>query len=146
MKRTLIVFFLAFFIVNFSGLGQSEAQLVEYCIGQNADVTYLKDFVVKLDAKVPGEPDPKFRTSMVLSKNTEYKFSICDADESEGRGVIQLYDNNLLLGSTYNPATGKEYPGFSFKCQKTGVYHIFISFQNGKEGYTVGILSFVKRL
>lgn len=147
MKRILILVSLTLFIFELPIIAQpSEAQLVEFCIGQNSDVTYLKDFIVKLDAANPGEKKPEFRTSMVLSKNTEYKFSICNADESEGRGMIQLYDNNLLLGSSYNPATGKEFPGFTFKCQKTGVYHVFISFQEGKEGFAVGILSFVKRL
>ena len=147
MKRILTLTFLALFIVGFHVNAQTEAQLVELCIGTTGDATYLKDFVVKLPGRAPGgEKDPEFKSSMVLSKDTEYKFTICNADESEGRGVLKLYDNNLLLGTTYNAATGKEFPGFVFKCQKTGVYHLFVSFQEGKEGYAVAILSFVKKL
>jgi hypothetical protein len=53
---------------------------------------------------------------------------------------------NTLLGSTFISTTGKEFPFFDFKCQKTGVYHVFISFKEGKAGEGVGVLSYVKKL
>lgn len=83
---------------------------------------------------------------MVLSKNNVYRFTICNSDDSEGHGMLQLYDMNIMLGSTFYPATGKEYKSFDFQCQKTGVYHVFISFIDGKKGNAVGILSYVKTL
>ena len=63
-----------------------------------------------------------------------------------GKGFVQLLDTGSLLASSYNAATGKEYKGFDFDCQKTGVYHIFVQFQEGKAGKAVVILSFVKKL
>ena len=74
-----------------------------------------------------------------------YRFSVCTAPTSEGDAVLQLMDMNRLLGSTFIQATGKEYPYFDFKCQKTGVYHVFISFKEGKAGEAVSILSLVKK-
>lgn len=134
-------------LINIQLFSQSEAQLVESCVSSTgSDVTYLKDFVVKLEGTPAGHKEKEFVTAMVLSKNTEYKFSICTAESSVGEGIIKLVENNVLLGSTFNPATGKMYKGFNFKCQKTGVYHLKISFQDGKPGYAVGILSFVKML
>lgn len=133
----------------FSGLllSQSEAYLVENCINTECkDVVYLKDFIVKLDGHSVGERQEEFVTTMLLSKNTEYKFSLCNAETSNGIPVLKLLDNNILLGSTYNPATGKMYTAFNFKCQRTGVYHMKISFQDGKPGCAVGILSYVKTM
>ncbi|MBN2348578.1 MAG: hypothetical protein JXJ22_07070 [Bacteroidales bacterium] len=146
MKLTikLIVILLIIFGVNLSA--QDNAQLVAQCAANAGNVTYLKDFVVKLDAGTPGGKAPTAKFSMVLSKSTVYRFSICTSPSSEGEGVLQLWEMNNMLGSSFMTATGKDYPFFDFKCQKTGVYHVFISFKDGKPGDCVGILSFVKKL
>ena len=137
---------MAFIFIGSFVHAQDDVQLVAQCAANAGNVTYLKDFVVKLDAGTPGGKAPSAKYSMVLSKNTEYRFSICTSPNSEGEGVLQLWDMNLMLGSTFIPQTGKDYPFFDFKCQKTGVYHVFISFKEGKPGSAVGILSFVKKL
>jgi hypothetical protein len=53
---------------------------------------------------------------------------------------------STLQGATYMESLGKDFPFFDFKCQKTGVYHIFIFFKDGKPGKAAGILSFVGKL
>jgi hypothetical protein len=146
MKNFLKLFFFSLIIISSNAFAQDNVELVAQCAAGAGDVTYLKDFVVKLDAGVPGGNPPSAKFSMVLSKSTQYRFSICTAPDSDGEAVLQLFDMNELQGSTYISATGKEFPFFDFKCQKTGVYHIFISFKEGKPGEAVGILSFVKKL
>ena len=84
--------------------------------------------------------------SVVLSKSTQYRFSICNSKDYPGKAIVSLYDNNRLLGTNYVVATGKNYPFFDFKCQATGVYHIFIDFKEGEQGLAVVLLSFVKKL
>jgi len=125
---------------------QDISQLTAQCAAGAGDVMYLKDFVVKLDEGTPGGAPPTARFAMLLSKNVVYRFSVCTAPNSEGEAVLQLYDMNDMVGTTYFPSTGKEYPFFDFKCQKSGVYHIFISFKEGKAGEGVGIMSYVKKL
>lgn len=110
------------------------------------DVMYLKDFQIKLDAAKPGEEPPTARYSIVLSKNTEYLFSICNSNDYSGQAIFQLYDNNRLLATNYVVATGQSYPKVSFKCSQTGVYHIWVSFKEGEQGLAVALLSFVKKL
>ncbi len=124
---------------------QDLTQLVAQCAANSGNVTYLKDLIVKLDPGTPGGAPPTARFAMILSKNAMYRFSICTAPTSEGDAVLQLMDMNRLLGSTFIQATGKEYPYFDFKCQKTGVYHVFISFKEGKAGEAVSVLSLVKK-
>ena len=125
---------------------QDISQLTAQCAANAGDVMYLKDFIVKLDQGTPGGAPPTARFAMLLSKSVVYRFSICTAPSSEGEAVLQLYDMNTMLGSTFLTATGKDYPFFDFKCQKTAVYHIFISFKEGKAGEGVGIMSYVKKL
>ena len=147
MKRKIITLISTLFFISFGMMAQSDDALVMACSkSAGDDANYLKDFIVVLDGAAQGERLPTAKYSMVLSKNTEYRFSICNAPDSDGKGIIQLYDASRLLGSSYIQATGKEFPAFDFKCQKTGVYHVFISFQEGKSGKAVGILSYVQRL
>ena len=131
---------------TFSLRAQDISQLTAQCAANAGDVMYLKDFVVKLDAGTPGGAPPTARFALLLSKSVVYRFSICTAPNSEGEAVLQLFDMNTLLGSTFISATGKDFPFFDFKCQKTGVYHVFISFKEGKAGEGVGVLSYVKKL
>ncbi len=125
---------------------QDVSQLTAQCAVIAGDVMYLKDFVVKLDQGTPGGAPPAARFALLLSKNIVYRFSICTAPNSNGEAVLQLFDMNNLLGSTFMSATGKDFPFFDFKCQKTSVYHVFISFKEGKAGEGVGIMSYVKKL
>ena len=148
MKNILKSIFTLALALSISGslFAQSDMELVGQCAARAGDVTFLKDFVVNLDAGTPGGKPPQAKFSMVLSKNTAYRFSICNAPDSEGEAVLQLYDLNALQGATYMESMGKDFPFFDFKCQKTGVYHIFIFFKDGKPGKAAGILSFVQKL
>ena len=149
IRKSIISLVLSFLTAVFTTvLCQDISQLTAQCAANAGDVMYLEDFVVKLDQGMPGGAAPTQRFAMLLSKNVVYRFSICTAPNSEGEAVLQLYDMNTMIGSTFNPAAGKDFPFFDFKCQKTGVYHIFISFKDGKagEGVGVGIMSYVKKL
>jgi hypothetical protein len=144
-----LLFFLAIALVssNLSLRAQSAAALVDICASSaGSDATYLKDFTVELESAKTNEKTPQAKFSMVLSKNIRYRFSICSSEVTQSKGVLQLYEENKMLASTYYPATGKEFRMFDFNCTKTGVYHVFISFQDGKAGSAVGILSFVEKL
>jgi hypothetical protein len=127
--------------------GQTEAQKVEICSGiAGKDAQYVKDFSVQELAAEGNEKAPTAKYSMILQKDTRYRITICTDDDSPGRGFVQLFDTGALLGSSYNQTTGKEYKSFEIDIQKTGVYHIFIQFIDGKAGKATVILSFVKKL
>jgi hypothetical protein len=137
-------FIIAFLSLITAGLwAQSPSELIEICTNISQGATYLKDFQAKLDA---GTPAPQAKYSIVLSKDTKYRFAICTSKDYPGEAVLQVFDNARLLATTYNIATGKDYPFVDFNCLSTGVYHIFISFKDGKPGMAVGMLLFVERL
>jgi hypothetical protein len=124
---------------------QTAEEMVDFCAAKAGDdATYLKDFQVKLGATEDGRPQVA-RYPLVLSSNNIYRFSVCDLESSEGKAVIRLYDNNRLIFSSYKEETKEEFNPFNFMCRKTGIYHVFISFLDGKPGEAVGILSYVNK-
>ncbi|KPK88193.1 MAG: hypothetical protein AMS27_00095 [Bacteroides sp. SM23_62_1] len=144
MRRYILIFFALFLSAQL--FPQFSSDFIEQCSANSGkDATYLKDFQVILEAAQPSQLPPVARYPLVLSKNNIYRFSICTAEGSNGKAILQLYDSNKLIFSSYNKDTGEEYNPFNFMCQKTGIYHVFISFQEGKEGQAVGILSYVTK-
>jgi hypothetical protein len=147
MIRIIVLIIFGFLFVFTGNIqAQSAADLVEQCAneaGENA--TYLKDFVVKLAEAKSGSKRPVARYPLVLSKNNVYRFSVCTTEQSEGKAIIRLYDSNHLIFSSYDEDTQEEFNPFNFLCRKTGIYHVFISFIDGKPGEAVGILSYVTK-
>jgi hypothetical protein len=147
MKKLLFLISVLFVAGQFHSYAQSAAELVDLCkMNSGDDATYLQDFQVELAAAKPNEKQQPAKFSMVLSKNTRYRFSICNSESNTGNAVLQLFDESKMMGATFNVNTGKDYPMFDFNCTKTGVYHVFIFFQEGKSGTAVGILSFIEKL
>lgn len=149
MRKLNILFILfAILLIGNSSklLAQSGQELIDICNMVAGDAMYLKDFQIKLDAAKPGEEPPTSRFSVVLSKNTEYLFSICNSKDYQGEAIFHLYDNNRLITTNYIIATGKYYSKVTFKCSSTGVYHLFITIKEGQQGMAVALLSFVKKL
>ena len=145
-----IFFLISFlFIVAFlsqSVKAQTEAQRLDLCTKMAGDVTFQSDYPVQLSAAKDGEREPVFRQAVALRKGNRYRFTICTDEESSGDAVLKLYDESRIMGSSYNPETGKEYQNFDFDCNKTAIYIIFISFKDGRDGSAIGILSHVKTL
>ncbi|MBI4647941.1 MAG: hypothetical protein HY738_15470 [Bacteroidia bacterium] len=130
---------------KFDAFSQCNDELINICALDIGEATYLKEFKVRLKKAKKGKPAPVARFSVVLNKGTHYRFTTCNAKEYDGEVILQLYDADRLLGSTYNVQTGKMYKAFDFICRKSAVYHLFFSYKEGKEGCSVGILSFVNK-
>ena len=125
---------------------QCNSTLVTVCSATlSEDATYLKELKARLKPHKSGQQKPVARFSLLLNKGNHYRFNICNAKEFESNAVLQLYDKTKLLGTSYFTKTGKHYPYFDFICPKTGVYKVLMSFEDGKEGCAVGILSLIKK-
>lgn len=148
MKRIFLIILVLVAVSAVSQLkAQSSTKLVDLCNGSaGEDVTYLKDYIIELQGAAPGEKQIPFRSSMALQMNTNYRITICNAESSQGAAVVELYDMNRLLGTNYNPTTGKESKQFQFTCSKAGVYHLIVRFQDNKPGKAVCIISFKSKM
>lgn len=126
--------------------GQMSAQcnntLVDKAIAESGpNAVYLREFKVKFDGPERGKAIPTAKYPVLLSKNTTYRFNVRNAEEFEGKVILQLYLKDQLMGSTFNTQTSTDLQAFDFKCNKAATYEIVMSFDQGKPGCAVGILS-----
>ncbi|MDR1865682.1 MAG: hypothetical protein LBR08_08955 [Bacteroidales bacterium] len=145
-KRIFFFLFLSAAFVAPLVKAQTEAQRIDLCVKAAGDVRFLSDYPVQLSGSGSGEKAPVFRKAIALHKGNRYRLTLCTDEESAGEGVLQLFDENKLVGSSFNTKTGTDYQSFDFDCRKSVFYILFISFKEGKEGSAVAILSHVKTL
>lgn len=146
MRRTAYLLLLGILFFTPETGAQAPELLIDSCAtSAGDDATYLKDFLVILPGVGEGERAPIARYPLVLSKNNIYRFSVCSSTDPGGKAVLKLYDSNRMIFSSLNNDTGEEFNPFNFMCQKTGIYHVFISFEKGMAGQAVGILSYVTK-
>jgi hypothetical protein len=144
MKKYIIIFAL-FLAAGALSYGQTTDPLISNCaINAGTDAKYLKDFRVQL-GKAATPTDLRYKANISLWKNTKYRFSMCNADDSKGQLILSLKDeSNKLILSSYDKNSGKTYPFIDFTCNKSGKYQLNYDFTNGQQGSGVGVVSTVK--
>ncbi len=121
---------------------QTEDELLDICGAlAGSDATYLRDFKVRLEASDPPQIQ---RYPIILKKGNKYRFAIASSKDFEGQMKLEIFDANRLMAQTYNAATGVDSPTIDWICTKTGAYHLFFSFRDGKRGMGVGVMSLVE--
>ena len=144
MKKYFITltFLLTFGLLSFA---QTTDPLVSQCAmdaGDNAK--YLKDFRVQLGKATP-TGELRYKANMSLWKNTKYRFSMCNAEDSKGQLILNVKDNsNKLVISSFDQKTGKIYPYVDLICNRSGIYQLCYDFANNEQGSGVGVISMVK--
>jgi hypothetical protein len=141
-------YFITFILLLTAGLlikAQSADLLVTNCVlnaGPNA--RYLKDFRVQL-AKGSSDGELRYKAQMSLWKNTKYRFSLCNSEDSNGKLILTIKDNtNKIVLSSFDQKTGKTYPYVDFICNRSGIYQLNYDFIDGQQGSGVGVVSMVK--
>ena len=143
MKRQIVVLlaFAVLLMLPLPSWAQTEDELLDICGAiAGPEATYLRDFKIRLDA---ADPPTVQRYPIILKKGNKYRFTIASSSDYDGVLKLELYDSNRLMATTYNQATGADYESIDWVCSKTGAYHLFYSFKDGKAGMGVGTLSLV---
>jgi hypothetical protein len=138
---TLLLLFVAGALVK----GQNTDAMVTSCVvnaGPNSK--YLKDFRIEL-GKASTSSDFRYKAQMSLWKNTKYKFTQCNAENSKGQLILIIKDDaNKVVTSSYDQKSGKIYPTIEFICNKSGIYQLSYDFKDGQQGSAVGVVSMVR--
>lgn len=144
MKKILIVLAGVLLFTAGESMAQCGTTLVQQCQMQIGDkATYFREFIVHLKRAKKGKTQTPFKGTIVLNKNTHYRFTLCNAAELEGEGVVQLFDGDRLMGSSFDVKQGKDYRSIEVYIKKTALYQVYISFKKGLEGCCVVIVSIV---
>jgi hypothetical protein len=143
MKKYIVV--LTFLLIGVVSYGQTTDPLVSNCaINAGANAKYLKDFRVQL-GKAANPNELRYKANMSLWKNTKYRFTMCNADDSKGQLILSIKDEtNKVILSSFDKNSGKTYPFIDFTCNKSGMYQLNYDFTNGQQGSGVGVVSMVK--
>lgn len=142
MRHFRLLYLMVVFLCYSQANAQCDNTLVEKAALQSgSNAVYLREFKVKFDGSEPGKVIPVAKYPVLLSKNNTYRFNVCNAEEFEGEVILQLYLKDQLLGSTYNTDTSTDLQYFDFHCTKAATYEVVMSFNQGKPGCAVGILS-----
>jgi hypothetical protein len=144
MKKSILT--LTFlFIIGILSYGQVTDPLVSNCAtNAGANAKYLKDFRIQL-GKASTQGEFRYKANMSLWKNTKYRFTMCNADNSKGQLILSIKDaSNKLILSSFDKKTGKIYPFVDFECQKSGLYQVSYDFTDGQQGSGVGVVSMIK--
>jgi len=142
-KNILTLIFL--FTFSFISFAQATDPLTNNCaMNAGPDAKYLKDFRIQLGKGSP-ESELRYKANMSLWKNTKYRFSLCNEENSKSQLILNIKDEtNKLILSSYDKKTGKTYSFVDFECQKSGIYQISFDFVNGEQGSGVGVVSMIK--
>jgi len=118
---------------------QCDNTLVEKAVAQSGvGAVYLRDFRVKFDGPEKGKAIPTAKYPVLLSKNTTYRFNVCNAEEYNGKVILQLFLKDKLIGSTFDMQTSTDLQRFDFKSEKATTYEVVMSFDQGQAGMCRG--------
>ena len=131
--------------IGLVSFAQTTDPLVSKCaISAGENAKYLKDFRIQL-GKGAAQGELRFKAPCSLWKNTKYRFTMCNTQDSKGQLYLSIKDDaNKTIISSYDPKTGKVYPYFDFVCNKSGIYQLNYDFTDGQQGSGVGVVSMVK--
>jgi hypothetical protein len=143
--RNKICFLLCLLTINLITFGQATDPLISNCVlNAGANARYLKDFRIQL-GKTTTQGELRYKANMSLWKNTKYRFSLCNSDDSPGNLILNLKDeDNEIVASSYDEKTGKTYPFIDFLCNRSGIYQLNYDFIGGQKGSGVGVVSMIK--
>jgi hypothetical protein len=145
MMKKNITILLFLFTTGFLSYGQVKDPLVTKCVlSAGTDAKYLKDFRIQLGKASP-QSELRFKVNMSLWKNTKYRFTLCNTDDSKGQLILNIKDEgNKFILSSFDPKSGKTFTVVDFECRKSGIYQLSYDFMNGQQGSGVGIVSMIK--
>lgn len=120
---------------------QCNDKLLELAAARLERFNYSKDFKVRLKKAKKGAQAPSHRVTVILNRGFRYKIYTTSAAEYKNKLVVDLYDSELKIASTWNSKDGKHYEAIEFECARTSAYFLNFYFDDAMEGCGVGILA-----
>lgn len=80
--------------IGLMAFGQPADRLVSDCaMNAGSDARFLKDFRIQL-GKASSNSELRYKVNMSLWKNTKYRFTMCNANDSKGKLIINIKDES----------------------------------------------------
>ncbi len=145
MKKYFLISILLSLFAFGAGINQAQAQcgegLIDVCHGKLGESKFLKSFPVQLAKQKKGDPLPVVKYTFVFNSGMTYRIYVCNAQEKPGKGIISLYHQDNMIGTTYMVDSKKHFPFIQFECKMSGAYSLSFYFEDGEEGCAMGVVS-----
>lgn len=144
MNRIKIYLSLLALLVPLLLQAQCNQQLVDKAAElAGTDAIYLRDFKVKLSEGNMDNPTPTGKFPIYLNKGVNYRFTIANAVEFEGKAFIELSRRSQLYAENKPTDDGGYINSFDFPCYRSGTYQLLLNFGTGKAGCAAIVMSMV---
>ncbi len=140
MKKYLVA--LLFFFgtgLSFSLFGQCNADLYSEKSMKNISPGFIYEKSYRVDGK--GGRTRKVEYTCILSKDTNYSFTMNTKDGGSNGMIFSLFDQNRNKVVS-NFVNNKFFTGIQYKCNSTGIYFINFTFQDSRSHCGAAVLAF----
>jgi hypothetical protein len=133
-----------FLMLGMTVYSQCNQHLVEIAAEQaGTDAIYIRDFKVKLSVGNMDNPSPTGKFPVFLNKGVNYRFTVANAEEFQGKAIVEIVRRGQTYTGNYNFDTKNYQNSFDFECPQSSTYQILINFGEGKEGCAALVMSMV---
>ncbi len=142
--NTLTKFFLIFFLFNtvLDIKAQCDQSLFDQSKLELGKHTYLQHFRIRSAKHNPNATSAQF--AVQLTKGNTYLITAVNDASLQGKAIVKLYDDFKYYTGNLT-ADERILKGFSFTCNKTGVYYLTVKFDNNGPGCAFIFLSLINK-
>jgi hypothetical protein len=143
--RKIIFFLFCLLASSMISFGQITDSFAGSCaVSAGAKARYLKDFRIQLGKAAP-QGELRYKANMTLWKNTKYRFTLCNSNNSKGQLIFNLRDgSDQVVASSIDQKTGQTYKFIDYTCNKSGIYSLNYDFTGRQQGSGVGVVSMIR--
>ncbi len=122
------------------------SSVVEECMAKalaDEEGHYMSHFYIRLPAATAESDPPVVREVRRLAPNWTYRFTLCNADATESGGVLVLdiYDGDRRILSSYDRDSERHFSSVDFACSRMGNYTFLFYFLNGEPGEASAVIT-----
>lgn len=141
----LLAFCLGMAIAPAGMQAQCGQQLVEQAAElAGTDAVFIRDFKVKLPQGNMDTPTPTGKFSVYLNEGVNYRFTLANASNFEGKAFFELGRNGQkYIDNFSSPPSSPYLSSVDFACPRSATYQLRVHFGQGKEGCSAVVLSLV---
>ncbi len=144
MNKKALWLYCVFLMLGIAAYPQCNQRLVEQSAElAGSDAIYLRDFKVKLSGGNMENPSPTGKYPVYLNKGVTYRFTVANANEFEGKAIVELAKRGQVYSGNYNFESKEYLNSFDLECTQSSTYQLLVNFGEEKEGCAAIVMSMV---
>lgn len=131
-------------VCTLPAITQCNHRLVEIAAEMaGADAIYIREFKVKLSKGTMDEPSPTGKFPVYLNKGVQYRFTVANAQEYQGKAIVEITRRGQQYAGNYDFKDTIYGSSFEFLCYKSATYQLLVNYGADKEGCSAIVMNMV---